>query len=1247
MTATPVGAVTYDLMGGTANAGDFIDPTTMTLADFVENGVFNLTIGSDLTFNGVLRDGGGVFTFNKLGAGNLTLTGANTFSGQTAITGGTLTAGADNTLSPNSRLRVGTVLELAGFDQTVRGFFQSGVIQNTSGGTATLTTNPGTNNSFSGSIIETAGNEISLVKLGVARQDLLADNSYSGGTTLGGGTLAFGTNLALGTGDIEITAAGAVLRPLGSKLTLANNIILTADGTINAAGLSPTLSGVISGAGSLTKVSGGSLTITNTNSSYSGGTFLQGGSLLLGGDNVLGDITSSLTVSPNGAIGTNGISALLSNNIVANGQTTFLAPDGQVLDIAGVVSGTGNVFIQGSTGTVILRSANTYAGVTQLVGGTLGIGNALSLGGADQALIVGGTATLKAYDNVSIDNHLRLAADLTVDTNGYQMVFTDNVNNATAITSGGLIKAGAGTLTLTQTGSYSGGTTLRGGTLAVGANNQLGNATGGVAFDGGVLRITGNTFTSTGRAFSLLGTGGIEIADPANSFIVIAPITGVGGITKSGPGTLVLAAANTFTGGVTLDSGTLVIDDDASLGAPTSTLTTATGTTVLFGATPLTLANPITVNGSTNFDLGGSNIVSVDAGAGTVSTDSSVVTLNGTISGAGPIVLASFSDLTLNGTNSFGGTFTVDESVVRVGNAAAFGASTVVLDEGFVLNDSGAALTLGNAISISGYGVLGGSSDLSVGSIGGSGYLAKIGPDKLTLTGDNTFAGPAIVLAGTLDLQGNLVSGGGLGLQPGTTLTGNGTILGTTFIAGGTIAPSSTLIFSNLGLDAATNLNFDLQTPAFPGAGNDFIVVGSNLILDGTLNITAKPGFTTGTYRLINYGGALADNGLLIGTVPVGFMASNFAIDTATANQVNLILSIGSTVYWDGTDMAGDGSVDGGSGVWNAANMNWTTEFGAINGAWGSSTGIFQTAGGTVAVASALDFDMLSFRATDYVLTNGGGELRPSAIGEIETQDGVTTTINASIAGANGINKTGNGTLILGGANTFLGGLSVTAGTLQVTTSGALGGGVFTVGDGTTVVLDSGFTNDVQLNGAGGTGGTFVAASTDLVLSGVIAGTGSLTQDRHFQPAADQRQHLFGRYLRQRWHDGLRGQCWIRLRHGRDRRRGGHLHQHRRAGHRKRHRVERPRRDRSQQQFADPGRCHLGHRQAGEDRQRHARPDERQHLRRRHVDPFGHIVGLQRRQPRCGERRDRFHRRDFEDASADGEFHQRSQYRPE
>ena len=91
-----------------------------------------------------------------------------------------------------------------------------------------------------------------------------------------------------------------------------------------------------------------------------------------------------------------------------------------------------------------------------------------------------------------------------------------------------------------------------------------------------------------------------------------------------------------------------------------------------------------------------------------------------------------------------------------------------------------------------------------------------------------------------------------------------------------------TLTVGSLSLGNASLLNYELGTPGVIGSGvNDLTIVNGNLTLDGVLNTTALAGFGPGAYRLFNYGGALTDNTLDIGTVPPGFLASNFTLSRA------------------------------------------------------------------------------------------------------------------------------------------------------------------------------------------------------------------------------------------------------------------------------------------------------------------------------------------------------------------------------
>ena len=106
---------------------------------------------------------------------------------------------------------------------------------------------------------------------------------------------------------------------------------------------------------------------------------------------------------------------------------------------------------------------------------------------------------------------------------------------------------------------------------------------------------------------------------------------------------------------------------------------------------------------------------------------------------------------------------------------------------------------------------------------------------------------------------------------------------------------------------------------------NDLVTVGGNLVLDGTLNVSVSTGgsFGPGIYRVFSYNGALTNNGLSVGSIP----STNYFVQTAIANQVNLVNAAGLTLnYWDGA--AGpkfDGAVNGGDGVWQNAsgNDNW------------------------------------------------------------------------------------------------------------------------------------------------------------------------------------------------------------------------------------------------------------------------------------------------------------------------------------
>src|SRR5690606_32078715 len=141
---------------------------------------------------------------------------------------------------------------------------------------------------------------------------------------------------------------------------------------------------------------------------------------------------------------------------------------------------------------------------------------------------------------------------------------------------------------------------------------------------------------------------------------------------------------------------------------------------------------------------------------------------------------------------------------------------------------------------------------------------------------------------------------------------------------------AGTLTVASLVLNDGSVLEYEL------GDMSDSIEVAGDLTLDGVLNVTDAGGFGPGVYHLITYGGALTDNQLELGTLPDDVTGSDLLVQTAFPGEVNLAYTAGGALaFWDGAGPAGNGSVDGGSGVWDAAASRWTDVDGVTNGPWG------------------------------------------------------------------------------------------------------------------------------------------------------------------------------------------------------------------------------------------------------------------------------------------------------------------------
>jgi fibronectin-binding autotransporter adhesin len=173
-----------------------------------------------------------------------------------------------------------------------------------------------------------------------------------------------------------------------------------------------------------------------------------------------------------------------------------------------------------------------------------------------------------------------------------------------------------------------------------------------------------------------------------------------------------------------------------------------------------------------------------------------------------------------------------------------------------------------------------------------NGGITKAGAGTLRLASSNSsYAGPTTVDAGTLLILGS-ISGSSTAVNSGATITGNGTTGPLSISGNGNLTPGDgvgTLTSAGLTLTSGALVRFELAAPGTVGGVSDLLTINGNLTLDGTLVVTELAGFSNGTYRLANYTGVFANNGL---DLQPAFLVAHpgSSISTTTAGQVNLIV---------------------------------------------------------------------------------------------------------------------------------------------------------------------------------------------------------------------------------------------------------------------------------------------------------------------------------------------------------------------
>jgi fibronectin-binding autotransporter adhesin len=691
-------------------------------------------------------------------------------------------------------------------------------------------------------------------------------------------------------------------------------------------------------------------------------------------------------------------------------------------------------------------NSGTYASGTSTLSGTLTFD--VSSGSAS----LNQTATSAA--NVIAAN-IVLADPLTITNNAASAALTlaGSVSGAA-----GLTKAGAGVLTLTGASTFTGGVNLSSGSIRVGNNAALG---AGTATIGNSTTLTANSSASRTLPNALSLSGSFTLGDATNSgvlnFTGAATLTGAtqitnptyvsltgaigeaGGarsLTKTGAGTLLLGASNSFTGGTTISNGSLELGASERL-ADAGNVTLTSGTFDLAGFTET--INQFSVTAAASVTAGTLNAT----GGYSFSNASSTVTVAAALGGgAAALTKSGAGTVVLTGASSFGGGATITGGAVQVGNNSALGSGAVSVTAATLQSDSATARTLANPLTVGGSVTLGASntgaltfsSTTPVGlsdnttlttsvAVTFSGGLSGTAGRSLTKAGSGvlTLAGPSSVAGGITINAGGVTVGTGGSLGGNVTVNGGGTL--TNAVAGG--------VTGNVSL--SNNATFTV----------------TNSTTMGTVSVTGTGGTIGGT------------GGLSAASIDANVTAGGTATFSATlAGSGSFTKSGAGTAVMSGANTGYTGRVTLADGL-----MQYTT-----NNVTGSGT--LSLVSGTLAANSTtgrtLGNSLVSF---DGDVTIGGtantGVTTFSGSGALTGDRTLTllsdAVLTGGIAGPFGFTKTGTSTLTINGANTFTGTTRVVSGTLVLAAASPGKTGVTNV-DGGALRLG----NDAALGGASG-----------------------------------------------------------------------------------------------------------------------------------------------------------------------------------
>jgi hypothetical protein len=612
------------------------------------------------------------------------------------------------------------------------------------------------------------------------------------------------------------------------------------------------------------------------------------------------------------------------------------------IQLGGVISGTGFGLRNAGNNNLRLTATNTFTGQCRAFQGRItAVGNTSAFG-AGEVVINGGELRIN-HNGSGDDGIITFTNNLLINSGQTGTIYVQNNGSNTGNTVVfPFINLGVSTLNIKGANGYKLKITdfsLRGGI----AGNSTINPTTAPLFTG-----TFNNVSPDNHTAILSGSNsgneiqGVMSESGGGTLSVIVNSTGIWKIGLDGT-----PPTNTYTGNTTITAGDLIVEPLTVTGLGSGTVTMNGGDLRL---NRVTLSNAMTVASAAGKLIMNNGFGSVYSGNITLNANLTIESwfqptgdqlISGNISGSSGITInlgSTNSDIRFTGNNTYSGATQVNDVRLIADSATALPSGSA-----FNLKDSaktelyinGYVCTIG---SLTGGGLFGGNvflagdqvSRLRIGNdntdttyegviddggSGAEGGIAKIGTGKLTLTGTNLYWWNTSVDDGTLIVNGSQFDNDEINVAVAATIGGSGTIKGDLNIANGGIlspgdASAAVLTVAAIGghglyLNNTSVINFTLGTVSdrvdVIGSGS-----GSDLQLDGILNITAGAGFKPGVYRIFNYNKTLFDNGLDIGTIPAGYKA---VVDTSTAGQVNLVVTFDKPVNLVGNL---DGGLNGG-----------------------------------------------------------------------------------------------------------------------------------------------------------------------------------------------------------------------------------------------------------------------------------------------------------------------------------------------